>query len=230
MMRAALAFALLRGGASPIAFAAAEPLRQIDHSAITQDICANVVVHANGAIATLLRDDDGLARALGRLRGDDLADGNPAKRAATGELAALASALAENVPHGRDEIRRLHAFAGSTPPEHAAALTAFAFALGRVFERHDAMGRALQGFVAALDVSDVRGIGGEFAPTGSSDGARVIARANPAPPPQTSFVRRPLDTAALARALATDLENERAADLTDERLAASLADAAVTGC
>lgn len=231
MRNAAVALAILCCGATPVAVASTSPLREIDHSAITQDICANVVVHANSAIAATLRGDERLARALVRLRGNDLDDGAPSKRAAISELAGIAGSLEENSARGSEEIRRLRALAETAPREHARDLGTFAGALANVLERHAKTGSELAGLVGTLDLREVRGtLANSTTISEPVENTRGISRSNGIAPARPSFTQSPASPLALAHALAAEIEKRQAAGAVDETTASDRAEAAVTGC
>ncbi|GAC1306113.1 MAG: hypothetical protein NVSMB19_18010 [Vulcanimicrobiaceae bacterium] len=227
-----IALAVLWSGAGSAAVAATSPLREIGHTAITEDICANVVVHANSAIAATLRDDERLVRAVARLRGTDFDDANPGRRAAVAELARLAADVNASALHGGSEVARLVALADAAPRDHAADLRIFASALGTALERQSRMSSELDGFIGRLDVRDLRVAPGSVAATVLEpvEGSRGLARGIGAPPQRPSFAQRPTAPLAMAHAVARDFETRLDANARDEARAAERAEAAVTGC
>lgn len=231
MKRAAIALAILCSGTASAAVTPASPLREIGHTAITDDICSNVVVHANSAIAATMRGDERIARALVRLRGNDLEDATPSKRAALSELAGIAGTLEETATRGREEIKRLDALAETAPREHARDLATFAGALENVLARHAKMGGELAALVGTLDVREVRGTQ-NTATTFSEpvENTRGISRSNGIAPARPSFTQAPVSPLTLAHALASEFEKRSAADLVDETTASERAEGAVTGC
>lgn len=231
MRHAGVAFAVLWCGASSVAVASVSPLREIGHIAITDEICANVVVHANSAIAASLRDDERLGRALVRLRGADLEDGSPARRSALVELSGLADGVADDANRGRDEVRRLTTLANDARHQHAGDLAAFARALDLVFDRQQKMVGDLAAFIGGMNVRDIRASQTDTNPMLEPvQSTRGNSRYDGSGPPRPSFTQRPLGSLALARALAGELEKRTALNEHDETTAADHAEAAVTGC
>lgn len=231
MKPACIALAILWGGASSVAVASTSPLHEIDHTAITADVCANVVVHANSAISATLRADERLARAIVRLRGNDLDDGSPTKRAALAELAQISAAVEEISGRGRDEIERLTALADGAPRDHARDLRVFASALDLALGRQFKMGADLDAFVESVDIRDVRGSSNDQnASLEPVESSRALVRSRGFGPPHPSFTPRPLGPFALARTTASDLEKRMSANERDETTASDHAEFAVTGC
>ncbi len=225
--------AILWGGAGAAAVASTSPLREIDHIAITDDVCANVVVHANSAIAATLRGDERLTRAVARMRGSDFDDASPGKRSAMAEIARLAAEVNDAANRGGSEVKRLLALADAAPRDHATDLHVFARALGTTLERQAKMGGELDNFVAALDVREIKAASNGGIPSGFEpvDGAsHGIGRSIAAPPPVPSFAQRPLMPVAMARSVASELTGRMEANVRDETRAAERAEAAVTGC
>lgn len=228
-----IVLAIVLGGTGTAAVASTSPLREIGHTAITDDICANVVVHANSAIAATLHGDERLTRAMARLRGNDFDDGNPGKRTTMIELARLAADVYDAAGRGGGEVKRLLALAGTASREHAADLHIFATTLGVALERQATMSLALANFVGALDVRDLRPAHGGSAASGFEPpgGAyRPSGRTISAPPSPPSFTGRPATSFALARSVASDFETSLEANVRDETRAAERAESAVTGC
>lgn len=228
-----IALAILWGGAT--AAAAASPgLREIGHIAVTDDVCTNVVVHANSAIAGALRDDAWLAKSIERLRAGDIEENRPGRPAALAEIAKYAGAIADETTHGRAELKRiLDNSSGETATGHASDARAFATALGSAIERQAAMGRDLDDFVHAAEVAALR-------PSDADADAdrHVLPPASIGPHARGSVPLAASETYAFRegprsptlRGIANDLEKHLAAVAADESRAQTFAEAAVTGC
>ena len=219
-----IALVILWGGAATVA-AASPGLREIGHVAITDDVCTNVVVHANSAIAGALRDDGMLAKSIARLRGTNMEERRPGRPAALAEIASYASTIDDDTAHGRTEIKRILDIASDAPATgHPVDARAFAAALGSALDRQASMARDLDEFIRAIDVSALRPSGtdtdlvneGHTVP-GVNLGAHVRA---------TSAITN----SPTPRVLANDLEHRQSAVTADEDHAAAVATAAVTGC
>ncbi len=215
------------------AAAAPSPLREIDHGAITQNVCANVVVHANAAIAASLRADDALARAVRRLRSLGFDEGEFAQRAVIGDVVRLGATAGDLSLHGSEETKRLMALAEGGAP-HAEHLRAFADALASALEREHKMSDLLAGLPATLDVRALR-----EAPAGlnapgneriASTGFGRVAGRGPGTDVAGSFGGRLPSATAVVRATASDLEARLLEVSKDETRAAARAEGAVTGC
>ena len=234
-----IALAMLWAGTGTVAVASSSALREIDHTAITDDVCANVVVHANSAIAATLHDDERLGLAVARLRGMDFDDGAPGKRAAVAELSRLAADVIEASKRGGGEARRLTVLASDAPHEHAADLRIFAGALASALDRQSKMGGDLDGFLGSAGIREARSpnvdlppdsvAAGSFESAGTGSGSHFGGHGGDAPQ-QPSFSPRPAAPIAMARSVANDLERRMSANVRDETRAAERAEAAVTGC
>ncbi len=221
-----IAFAILWCGAGSATVASASPLHEIGHTAITDVVCANVVVHANSAIAASLRDDDALGRALARLRSANFDDDSPGRRTAVIDLGRIAAEIGDGATHGVGETRRLTALASDAPADHAAELRTFAASLGSALDRQGKISSELGGFVASLENRDLRG----SASTETGDAAvRMTGRSLATTPPRLTFGGPPSPTSA-ARGLANEIERLLVDIARDEARAADRAEIAVTGC
>lgn len=220
------AFAILWCGAASATVASASPLHEIGHTAITDVVCANVVVHANSAIAATLHDDDALARALAKLRSANFEDDSPGKRSALNDLGRIAAEIDDNATHGVGEAHRLATLAGDAPADHAAELRTFAASLGDALDRQGKISSELGGFVASFENRDLRGVASETSDTP----ARIAGRSLATPPPHGNFGGGQTSPTTLARGLANDIERLLVDIARDEAKAADRAEIAVTGC
>lgn len=222
-----LAAAILPCVAVSAAVAAASPLREIDHTSLTDIVCANVVIHANSAIAASLHDDDALARALAKLRSASFDDDSPGKRAALGELRRLDAEIADDARHGSSETQRLLAIANTATNEHAPEIRTFARALGSALERQNKLGDELEAFVSALDAREMRGQAiADPGDTPSGSPGMAIAKT----PTRPSFGASVLSPTGMARNVARDIVGHLDEIAHEESQAAEYAESAVTGC
>lgn len=133
----------------------ASALHEIGHVRSTP-LCAEIVLHANSAISSTLRNDQTISQTILKLRGVDL-DQNPIDRRnglnALGDLAKDLHAVAMS---GDREVKALRSIAErSTDPTQRAELKAFADELGGALYRQKKISLDLNGLLAALDYHEM---------------------------------------------------------------------------
>jgi len=118
--------------------------------------CAEIVSHANAAIASALANDTSLAATIKALQAVEL-DGNVIKhRNGLDDLGNYAKKINLEALAGDAEIKRLRKLASdSTDPQRKKELTAFANWLGGAMWRQRKVARDLNGFVATMDFYDM---------------------------------------------------------------------------
>ena len=237
--RALFAVVLLAASPSGGAPSAAPriPLREISASAAT-DVCGNVVVHANAAILTTLRDDAAIARVVSRLKTNDFETFGAARRAALADLARTSNDLVENVERGKSETHRLRDFAlHPAGGDRSAELLAFADPLDAALDDQRKVAEAIAAFVTAIDYRDLREGARQAAAvkftdpddpdTFHSGGRSPTALSTPGGP--TTDREAPSATIS-ARTQANDLEAVMTQIAQDEARAALRSEPAVGGC
>jgi hypothetical protein len=210
--------------------AAPAALREIGADRGAGSVCGTLVVHANGAIAAALHDDQVVDRAIERLRSIDFDGNGPARRNGLAELNRLALEVQEQSLHGDDELHRLNELAARLETSRRDDVRSFGNALGAAFARQRGMAADLAGLVAYFNYRDIRG--DENPPDdvtrGPSDlGGRSALPSVPAVRSPYSTLGTPNQMAARA---ALDLTGRAAGIRADEARAAAHSEPAVTGC
>jgi hypothetical protein len=191
-------------------------------------VCVNIVVHANSAISSALRNDAMLARTVSRLRNADLESSGLGMERGISDLDRMAGALNDDAVHGEGEVERLRAIARQTKdPTRKAELEAFADALGGALYRQKTVARDLGGFVAYLEAREMSAkpddkIADAVRPDTTQ--AAPLTRATPATALQDGS---PND---MALAAAGDFTTRMQDIARDEGAAASHVEDAVSGC
>jgi hypothetical protein len=192
--------------------------------------CGNIVVHANSAIFSTLRNDATLSLAINRLRNLDLEASSLNLQKGIHELGRLADQLRDDANRGVAEIKRLRDLADrSSDPARKAELTEFTDALGGALYRQKKISMDLSGFVAYLqyhgmetaDASQAKPDEAQTADYASSDGS---------PPPYYQTPARHQTPNELAANAATDFADRMQSIGADEERASDHAEGAVTGC
>jgi hypothetical protein len=118
--------------------------------------CAEILSHANAAIASALANDTSLAAAIKALQAVEL-DGNVIEhRNGLVDLGNYAKKINLEALAGDAEIKRLRKLAAdSTDPQRKKELKAFADWLGGAIWRQRKVARDLNGFVATMDFYDM---------------------------------------------------------------------------
>jgi hypothetical protein len=209
--------------------AAPKQLKEIGRVRVS--VCANIVVHANGAISSALKNDSTMSNTVTRLRSMDLESDPMSFYRGISDLDQLAGQLHDNAVHGAGEVQRLRDLAkGSKDAQRKADLDAFADALGGALYRQKRAAADLSGFIAYLRAQDMR-----KTPELDKMIAQqrdVPAKPTPADPPLplamwSSGHGSPND---LARAAAADFTGPEQEIALDEGTAADHAEGAVSGC
>jgi hypothetical protein len=127
------------------------PLREI--GSVRATVCTTIVVHANGAIADALANDQDLAILANRLRTTDIETSNEIERNhRMNDLMTLAQRIRTASSAGDAEVKRLRALADeSTNPERKAELKKFADALGGALYRQKKEAVDLDKLVAVIE-------------------------------------------------------------------------------
>jgi len=124
--------------------------------------CGVVVVHANAAIAAVLRDDQLLARTIGHMHSANLEGGAQLWHESMNDLEHLATELHASSTQGIGEIDRLRDI--SAKPGDAterSALKSFADALGNALDRQAKIGSDLDRVLTSLYRQSMRGPSGQ---------------------------------------------------------------------
>lgn len=131
------------------------PLKEIGHVRVSP-VCGNIVVHANSAISSALRNDATLAHTVDRLQHMDLEANTLSLEQGIRELDNLAGQMRRDAVSGVGEVKRLRELAEkSTDPKRKAELKAFADSLGGALYRQKKAALDLGGFVAYLQYHDM---------------------------------------------------------------------------
>jgi hypothetical protein len=199
------------------------PLKEIGR-VTTNAMCTAIVVRANSAIGTALRNDQTVSLAVATLRRVDLDTRNEIdKRKSMNSIGKLADELRTSSNNAEGQIKKLRELSGqATDPERKADLKEFADALGGALERQKRIGRDLQRMLVIIDGRDAR-----------MEARRDIAYSNPCMPIAGSCHDADLDTQhynQMARAAAKELEDRTLSIAADESKAAGHIVGAVNGC
>jgi hypothetical protein len=120
-------------------------------------VCGNIVVHANSAISSALRNDATLSATVTQLRKADFQSDPLTYHRGITQLDAYATELHDNAVRGVGEVKRLRALAQtSKDPVRKSELKAFADALGGALYRQKKAAADLTGFIAYLQARDMR--------------------------------------------------------------------------
>jgi hypothetical protein len=238
MTLASILLALLLGTAataatdpSPAPSTPATPTKQLrEIGRVRVTVCGNIVVHANGAISSTLRNDATLARTVDRLRKADLESNPLAYQHGISDLDRLAGQLRDDAVRGAGEVQRLRDLAKQAKdPARKADLQAFADALGGALYRQKKAATDLNGFIAYLYARDMRS-------TPANDQMIQATKMDMGPlspnyTPRTSVLTWHEDTPnQMAAAAADDFQQREHEILADEGTAADHAEGAVSGC
>jgi len=196
-------------------------------------VCGNIVVHANSAISSALRNDATLSQTVTHLRNANFeADPLSYHRGVT-DLDALAVELHDNAVKGVGEVKRLRELAAtSKDPTRKTELKAFADALGGALYRQKQAAADLTGFVSYLQARDMRH-------TPEIERAMATDHMDPplthgAPAMEPSPFQLWTDIHGTPNEMAQQAArefNQRSQEITlDEGTAADHAEGAVTGC
>jgi hypothetical protein len=216
--------------AAPVPSASERPLKEIGHVQ-SSAVCGNIVVHANSAISSALRNDSTLALTVNRLRNLDFVSNNLTLEQGIHELDRLAGELHDDSVHGDGEVKRLRDMADkSTDPTRKAELHAFADALGGALARQKKVAMDLNGLVAYMQYR-------EMATPDETEAKFAAADSN-----DTAFQNAPFRPAFMGGGQRAESLNEIAANAADdftgrmpliaadEVKASDHAEGAVTGC
>ena len=186
--------------------------------------CAEIVTHANSAIASTLDDNEVIAQTITQLRFVNLDDGSLIHRnQGLNALRDLASMLYKQSHNGDGEIKQLRDLAAkSTVPQEQKELKSFADALGGALGRQLKMARDLDGFLAYVDYRDSSGF---------SEGGSPMSQDFFAPDPYAPQALRSKNTAtAYAQNAAKEFQLRLPAIYRDESAAAAHVDGALGSC
>ncbi len=192
--------------------------------------CGNIVVHANSAIYSTLRNDATLALAITRLRNLDLEASSLSLQEGIHELGKLAREVRDDATRGVAEVKRLRDLGDrSTDPVRKAELHQFADALGGALYRQKTMSMDLSGFVAYLQYHGMQNADESSSkPDDAADDQLAADHGSPAPYYQdATHNQTPNELAANA---ATDFTDRMRLIGADESRASDHAEGAVTGC
>lgn len=140
---------------APVPPPAASALHEIGHVR-SSPLCAEIVLHANSAISSTLRNDQTISQTVGKLRDVDLDDNPLTRRNGLGALGDLAKDLHAASMAGDREVKTLRSIAEkSTDPTQRAELKAFADELGGALYRQKKISMDLNGLLAAFDYHDM---------------------------------------------------------------------------
>ncbi|HEV3153897.1 MAG TPA: hypothetical protein VGZ02_08850 [Candidatus Baltobacteraceae bacterium] len=185
--------------------------------------CAEIITHANSAIATTLDDNHVITQTITQLRLVNLDDGNPIHRYnGLNALRELASSLDKQSQQGSGEIKRLRDLAAkSTDPAEQKELKSFADALGGALGRQLKMARDLNGYLAYVDYTDM---------LGRSDNGGMFGNGFSEDPFTPPALRSRTSATAYAQNAAADFQTRFPSIIRDENTAATHVDGALSGC
>jgi hypothetical protein len=222
---------------APAPAASPKQLREIGRVRAT--VCGNIVVHANSAISSALRNDTTIGHTVTRLRAVDLENADPlAYHNDITELDNLAAQLHDNAVHGVGEIQRLRELAKeSKDPARKAELEKFADSLGGALYKQKQVSIDLTGYVAYLYARDMKHtpeIDMAIATDHMDPPQKVMGGSAQAPMPIPSpFTLWNAVHASLkenSQRAASDFEQRAQEISVDESNAANHAEGAVSGC
>ncbi len=208
---------------SPASSAAAQPLREIGH-VYSSGTCTSIVMRANSAISTTLRNDQTVSLAIDTLRHVNLDSSNIIeRRKSQASIERLAESLRMSSGDAQGQIKRLREMAAqSTDPMRKKDLKEFADALGGALARQERIGADLQRMLVIMDGRKAR-----------MEAEDDVMYANPdAIRPGWYFDRdfSPTHYNAMALAAAQEVENRTVGITADESKAAEHVVGAVNGC
>ncbi|MEO6913766.1 MAG: hypothetical protein ABI182_07095 [Candidatus Baltobacteraceae bacterium] len=152
---AALATAASPSPSSAPIFRSAPPLKEIVHIRATA-ACAELAVHANGAITSALHNDSVVASTIATLQHADLQKNVIQRRNELQALGDLAKDMKLAAVSGIGEVAKLREIAEkSRDPVQRIELKAFADLLGGALYRQKQVGNDLNGFLAKMDYKDM---------------------------------------------------------------------------
>jgi hypothetical protein len=190
--------------------------------------CGNIVVHANSAIFSTLRDDATVSLAINRLRNLDLESSSLKLQQGIHELDTLATQLHDDSTHGVAEVKRLRDLADhTTDPVRKAELAQFADAIGGALYRQKKISLDLSGFVAYLQY---HGMAAQDADATPEPLAPDFASTSASPAPYYQGLSHQQTPNELASNAATDFAERMQQIGVDEVRASDHAEGAVTGC
>jgi hypothetical protein len=205
------------------------PLKEIGHVRVSA-ACGNIVVHANSAISSALRNDATMAQTAHRLRVMDLESSGMAMQRGLVELDRLAAQLHDDATHGDGEVKRLRELADKTAdPVRKAELRAFADSLGGALYRQKKAAADLSGFIAYLQYRDMRTPSETDAKATDATQHDVLQRM-PTAPPYYEGLYRGATPNQMAVSAATDFDSRLLDIAVDEGRAADHSEGAVSGC
>ncbi|HZT13526.1 MAG TPA: hypothetical protein VFA29_12010 [Candidatus Baltobacteraceae bacterium] len=214
-----LAAALATASPAPVASPQLKTIATVRASAR----CSQIVTHANDAIVLALDDNRVIAQTITQLRLTNLDDGNPIHRYnALNALRDLASSLDKQSSSGAADIARLRDLAAHSPdPVQQKELKSFADALGGALGRQLKMARDLNGYIAYVDYSGMRG---------RMDSGSAFDQGFSEDPFTPQALRSRNSATAYAQNAAADFQTRLPLIVRDEDTAQTHEDAAFGGC
>jgi hypothetical protein len=214
---------------APLPSPSSGPLKEIGHVRASV-VCGNIVVHANSAISSALRNDATIVSAVNRLRTIDLESSTLSMQRGIHDLDRLAGDMRADAVHGVGEVKRLRELAEkSTDPTRKAELKAFADWLGGALYRQKKVAMDLDGFVAYLEYRDMA--------TPDETETKMVAATNSdvaspvlTPPPYYQGIARQQTLNEMAGEAARDFASRLPDIARDESRAADHSEGAVSGC
>jgi hypothetical protein len=206
---------------SPSPSTAAQPLREIGH-VFSSGACTAIVVRANSAISTTLRNDQTVAMAIDTLRHVNLETPNMIQqRKSMASIERLAEDLRLSSGDAESQIKRLREMAAqTTDPVRKEDLKDFADALGGALARQRRIGADLQRMLVIMDGRQARAEARrDMAYTGTGRALTTF---------DDSYA--PVNYNAMAQAAAQELEGRTVSIAADETKAAEHVLGAVNGC
>lgn len=206
------------------------PLKEIGRVRVSA-ACGNIVVHANSAISSALRNDATMARTANRLRAMDLESSEMSMHRGLVELDRLAAQLHDDAIHGDGEVKRLRELADkATDPARKAELRAFADSLGGALYRQKKAAADLSGFIAYMQYHEMRTPSETEAKINGASQQDTVMRTPPPPPAYEVGMHRTETPNQMAVEAATDFETRLREIAIDESRAADHSEGAVSGC
>lgn len=205
---------------SPGASAAAQPLQEIGH-VFSSGTCTAIVVRANSAISTTLRNDQTVSLAIDTLKRVNLDTNNEIEQhKGMNSIERLAESLRFSSGDAEAQIKRLREMAAqTTDPVRKEDLKEFADALGGALARQRRIGADLQRMLVIMDGRQARAEARRDIAFTGGRGTTVF---------DDSF--GPNSNNAMAQAAAQELANRTVSIAADETKAAEHVVGAVNGC
>ena len=205
------------------------PLKEIGRVR-TLPACTALVVHANSAIDSALRNDNALAVSVNRLKHADLDQSPLSRTRSLNELMAISRDMRKQAVEAEGEVKRLRELALlSDDATRKAELKEFADALGGAVFRQKRASEDLARFVTIVEGRVATSEARQDMDNGSDPNSGLQKR-NQATATMPPWSPSPLNLNATARDAAADFETKISLIVADEAKAADHSIGATSGC